>query len=245
MRKELIDIYINKGLLGNNSEFKSLGDSCKNCESCWQGIDTSLDEGYGIYLPWIGDNYAKERILVLGINLNGLGDLDAQINLAIDAKLELDEGRKKIFKSEDYGGTPYWYVLPKYIIHILKLHGILVDDLSNALDYIAVTNSIKCTIKRERAIPTQNMWNNCPNHILNQEIEVLKPKLILILGKSDNYWNFKISVAEIIEEHLVGSFILGKCKVGSIISKFIVTPHPTAFGGYKKYLDEFANMKII
>jgi hypothetical protein len=244
MKNELIEIYKAKGILGEHQEFKPLGDSCKHCDSCWQDIDSKLDKGYGIYLPWIGVHYSSAKIVVLGINLNDIGDLDAQVELAKLAKEELNDGKNKIFKSETYGGTPYWYVLPQYVIHILNCSGIKVDSLSMALDYIAVTTSIKCTIDRERAIPTQNMWNNCPEHILKEEVVVLKPNTILILGKSDNYWNFKNSVAVIIEEKQEGNFIIGTCKIGTIVSKFIVTPHPTAFGGYRRYLTEFTAFNL-
>ena len=62
------------------------------------------------------------------------------------------------------------------------------EEICKAYDYIAISNAIKCSpCDNKRSRPTYSMWDNCPSYILKQEIEILKPKTILVLGVQDNF----------------------------------------------------------
>ncbi|MFA5245468.1 MAG: hypothetical protein WC380_09210 [Pedobacter sp.] len=55
-------------------------------------------------------------------------------------------------------------------------------------DYIAWTQTVKCNPKEVRKQnPTVSMWKNCPCYVLQGELEILKPKYILVLGLTDNF----------------------------------------------------------
>ncbi len=55
---------------------------CSNAGACWSGVDAKhrpkpdRDEAQ-IFRPWVGRHYAKTRLLVLGLNMNGWGGYDA------------------------------------------------------------------------------------------------------------------------------------------------------------------------
>jgi uracil-DNA glycosylase len=59
--------------------------------------------------------------------------------------------------------------------------------LSEILEKIIFLNGIKCSPKGkekgDNSKPEAEMYNYCPKNILFKEIEILKPKIILFLGK--------------------------------------------------------------
>lgn len=245
----------------------NLQENCKFCSECWRGIssrkwiDKNLanyserEKPINIYTPWIGDKYGEHRILVVGINMNGYGGYDAMELLVEYAKKELALGKRKIFKSKDYPGTFYYHRLPSYVTILLEHFGVfseerinsfpIKENLIKSFDYIAITNSIKCSPRGEKGKPTSEMWNNCLSFILREEVKILKPKTILVFGKSDNY-NFirRDIIDEVIIEDEIDSIKFGKGIIESNEFEYYAIPHPTSFGGNSRKLFDILN-KII
>jgi len=172
--------------------------SCINSISCWMYIKESrkINSDWGMYYPYIGGKYQEARILVTGINMNGFGDPNAEDLLVKQAIKEISEGKKRTFAKEGYRGSLLWHRLLSYSVYILREINILpkndrpyptIRELQTAIDYISVTNSIKCSPNDENSNdnsrPSYEMWNNCPKFILKKEIEILKPKYLIVLGK--------------------------------------------------------------
>ena len=232
----------------------NLQNKCKFCDDCWSKIGhrkwtdevlknyTDRDKPINISFPWIGRFYEKYKILVIGVNMNGYGGYDAFKLLVDYAISELKVGKKKLFKSKDYPGTLYYHRLLSYASILLEKYKIVEETkdglfpnketLIKTFDFISITNSIKCSPRGERGKPTNEMWNNCPTYILKEELKILKPKTVLILGKSDNYKYFKNNVLdELILEKRTNKIISGKGRLNSNELEYFIIPHPASFGG--------------
>lgn len=263
MKNEIIEKYKEIGVFNI-----SLQDECKFCSKCWDKIEDRkwskdnlepFDEGekpINIYSPWIGENYDRLRILALGINMNHYGGIDAVSYLVGGAKVQIGQGRRKIdFGSKDYSGTFYYHRLPAYAAIFLEVKGIIDEkrinnypdknDVNLAFDFVAITNSIKCSPRGGKSEPTFEMWNNCNRYILKEEVSVLKPKEILILGKTTNYDYFKSAVVdELFEEKIYNHIKVGRARLNDNEFNFYGIPHPTSFGGNSWKIFEELN-KII
>jgi len=192
--RELDDLYSRLGVLKN-----TLHSDCRFSNLCWNGVDEKR-KSYGeiaqLYRPYIGARYTESRILALGINMNEYGGYNAEIELADMASNDIKNGKKKTFAKDGYKGSLVWHRILSYATFILREISLFEipelrpypekEELSKAIDFIAVTNSIKCCPWEERSKPTNEMWKHCPNFILKEEMGVLKPKHIIVLGV-DNF----------------------------------------------------------
>lgn len=78
-------------------------------------------------------------------------------------------------KNEDQNGEPFIGVAGKKLSVALEEAGISRDD-------VYITNIVKCRPPNNR-VPTTNERDTCKEY-LKQEIEIIKPKLICILGNT-------------------------------------------------------------
>jgi uracil-DNA glycosylase family 4 len=177
----------------------SLCNTCKNNKECWKSIEyrKSLEQNNihwsHISLPWIGNKFSIFRITVIGINPYEAGGLEFYPNLIPQAKKELADGKIKInFNHPGYKGSIIWHRIGLYISQII---GNFVNDddpinipnisIDEAYDWLCFTNHIKCSPIGDRSEPTIAMWNNCYS-ILKEELQIIAPKLFLVLGTGDN-----------------------------------------------------------
>jgi hypothetical protein len=240
---KLSALYADKGIYENN-----LSTSCKHCNSCWGGIEHRIS-GYGIAYPWIGELYAEKRLLFYGINMNDCGDSDSQIDIVTIVKKELSEGKRKFLISENYAGTMYWKMVAEYAKALVKF---LSPDnfeisLEQALDYISITNAIKCSPQGDRSKPTDEMWRNCLSFILLDEIEALSPSWVVILGL-ENYSKFKLSISdfETIQEYYSFSndIFIGNCSINGKLTNYLAIIHPTAPRGNMNLLPSLLDFTL-
>lgn len=227
---------------------------CKFSRECWTGIEDRMqnddvegDDGEEhfshLYIPWIGSKYDVIKLLVIGINMNNYGGYRAEEYLAEGATKEILEGHRKIrFGNPDYAGTFYWHRIPAYVVLFLEKEKLLTakweeddfpsnEDVSLAFKYFAITNQIKCSPIGNRSKPTYQMWGNCGNFILREEIKIIKPHKILICGK-DNFDYFNKNVLD--KPCNLKQYNLAYKGFGEINSQLIEiykVPHPTSFGG--------------
>ena len=78
-------------------------------------------------------------------------------------------------KNEDVKGEPFIGIAGKKLSIALENAGITRDD-------VYITNIVKCRPPKNR-VPTTNERNTCQNY-LKKEIEIIKPKIICILGNT-------------------------------------------------------------
>ncbi len=151
-----------------------------------------------------------------------------------------------------WGGTAVFTGLLTYCVKLVGTLGLVKvitgnistsDEQCKIGDYIAWTQSVKCNPeetgdkKTKRNTPTKGMWNNCPEHILLKELDILKPKYILVLGLK-NYHHIqmllekKIGYAQVSShsrrkpprvEYWSGSKLRSKIRI-------IGVPHPSTPG---------------
>lgn len=243
----------------------SLQDNCLNCKYCWEGmeerkwsdleVEAYLDDDdtdpTKLYMPWIGEHYNKQRLLIIGINMNHYGGTYAQ-RIIVDewVRTQLKEGKKMILRNEDYSGSHFWHRVPSYSSVLIEQSGNMEFDwdedgfpsgesLSQTFEYFSITNSVKCSPKGEKSKPTSQMWDKCLSHILKEEIKILNPHQILILGSSENFYYFKNEILDKPENVAIEEFNYfkkGKASINNNIVEFYSVIHPTARGGNAKYL---------
>lgn len=240
--ERLQTFYRSQGILDT-----PLQNTCKHCASCWKGIEArkwdSASEAARIYLPYIGEKYEEARILCLGINMNEFGGLWAESNLAAMARQRIIEGKRRIrFDNPNYAGTFFWHRVPVYVsIELIRL-GIQSESLTQedfpskeniagSFDYFAISNSVKCSPIGEKSVPTESMFSNCTTHILKDEIRILKPRVILVLGNSANRGALKNAIEGEIAWEQFKNIFLGKVFSPEGIVEVICMPHPTSFSG--------------
>ncbi len=97
-------------IYGTKSDLQT---ACNSTEECWDGFE-SLRTSYPQvpYFPFFGPKY--EGLLFAGINLNGGNEsftaIDELVKIAIDDYLK--QSKFRIFKSDSYGGSPFYYYVP-------------------------------------------------------------------------------------------------------------------------------------
>ena len=131
-------------------------------------------------------------------------------------------------RNEDEQGRPFVGIAGKRLNKLLEDNGIERKD-------VFITNVVKCRPPKNR-VPTEDEAKTCIELFLNEQINLIKPKLIILLGKtaSDNFLKFPF-------KEIRGKFIKQK--------QFTFFPvyHPSAarFTKIKQALEEdFAKLKL-
>lgn len=243
--KKFKELYHSLGIFDEKGEELPLYQHCKHSNDCWlKALGRKQKDHNSIYRPWIGKDYNKARLLVIGLNLNNYGGYDASRELFEQAKREISEGKIKLFKNERYVGSIVFHRFGSYVTSILEKKGLLKPtwkdsfplpkDIIDAYDHIAYTNHIKCSPKGDNGKPSTGMWEKCGGHILKQEIKLLTPDIILLLGTSDNYSYFKKNVLDKdVDIEWKMNIGVGEVMINEKPIKIFIIPHPTSRGGNK------------
>ncbi len=254
MREQLLALYRSKKLLNNEKPVLvalHLHECCDMATRCWPTKALKRRPEHGsdngkISLPWIGSKYEKFRVLVLGENFYECGGLEACTNLIRLAKSEMmEKNTKRVLasgktdKDKIYRGTYFYYKMACYcsvLTHFLDegatdniLPGPFDANLvAEFFDRVAYTNHVKCSPSDSLSRPEAAMWEECGKHILVDEIRLLDPEWIIVLGKGNNsyYLNRFVSPAEVQSIGTVSGF-LGQ--IGGKSIRVIVVPHPSYF----------------
>lgn len=234
----LMHMYTNLGVVSNNTPLP-LCETCSHHQDCWQGnehrkpLDQDNIHWSHVCLPWIGAKYNTFRIVVIGINPYESGGLDFFRVLIPQAKEEMAQGKTKVnFNNPTYAGTVLWHRIGLYASQtILKFVDDDYPDLSHidAYDWIAFTNHVKCSPTGDRSQPSQAMWKNC-HSILKEELRILTPKILIVLGTGDNNYYLQKNVLDgnpsLIDETKHVRIYSGKLHNRTI--GIINVPHPAA-----------------
>lgn len=245
-------MYYESGFITEGGEPVSLYQSCKYADYCWAALDERKPDNENVnwsYLsfPWIGENYYKHKILVLGINTNEGGGFEFNTQIITEARKELEKGRKRVnfgyvFPSgKKYVGTYLWHRIACYTkavrealccdgddIYDDRLRN--MDNIQEEYDHNSFLNHIKCSPEGGRSKPSAAMWKNCGAHVLKQELEILSPAYLVVLGVGDNIYYLinDVLAGDIHEVNSRSDVKLYYTRHFGKPIKIIVVPHPSS-----------------
>jgi DNA polymerase len=132
-----------------------------------------------------------------GERLEGSGDLNSKIMMIGIAPSYYRGGKKMIFEGKGVFSTDS----PTDRIVYLALENINLKRMD-----VFMTNILKCSTPFNRE-PTESEMNNC-SYFLIKEIDIIKPKLIYLMGNIPCSY-FKIKIGELRYDIQLDSFLAG------------------------------------
>ncbi len=196
----LLDLYQSEGIgVAPNGRDEPLHRVCPNCRECWQERRGREPQDFtaGIALPWIGSRYAETRVAVVAVNLNNMGGYDAQWVVQADVRRELQAGSKMAKRS------PFGWVIGCYLdVVTASLAGREPEaaprepaTVAECWEDCALLEFVKCSpataSHADVSMPSGEMWSNCGPFLLPGELDVLKPRVLVLVDK-DVAWNTKV-----------------------------------------------------
>jgi len=255
----ICQLYKEKGFMNEDGQALSLCDCCTYSEECYRGNERRKPNLVNpqwslIELPWVGKNYSKNQIAFLGINPNEDGGLNELYSLFSAARSELESGKTKVdfgYVYQDgkkYKGTYLWHRIAAYskvvngalsignealfeMFDFMKEDNFSPENVASEYDNIAFLNHIKCSPIGDRSKPTNKMWENCGKHILLEELKILRPDWLIVLGSGDNAWALNKNVFAGTPLPSGGKIKHYKTRALGIMTKVVVVPHPAAPAG--------------
>lgn len=187
--RTLLDLYRDRGLLPDERDL-SLSKCCPHRDQCWRDAPPPNDlPNSGVALPWIGKKYFDTRIVIMAINFNNLGGLAGAYWVCEDHIKSMREGKR----GKD--NRPFSRNAMLYLrVALASLRGEAIpaddgacpnEDLAELWESCAFVEAVKCSPGTHKSYPTASMFNNCPEFLVKVEFEVLKPSVVLLLGRSD------------------------------------------------------------
>lgn len=194
--QEFETLYALRGVLPHRPR-PTLARCCPDGQACWKGLTprggTSKDpdsENDSIFLPWVGPDYRRGGVCVVGINLNvGKGSgtwwgTERKIADEQRTALALAAGEIRVHDSHWAFATSSAAAVVLRSLDGRSGGAPEGAELVAALDRTARVQSVKCSPPRvDRGSPEPAMWQNCPPRFLGAELEILKPNVLLVYGK--------------------------------------------------------------
>jgi hypothetical protein len=199
-------LYRRLQLMDDKRPEMRLHDLCPLNEVCWRGARDRLppkDQDWNeVSRPWIGGHYESLRLLFLAINMNGSGGFFEATGLVLAARDEILTGRTRVRFGHDYQkypGTMLYHRMGVYasaFVETAKFRDEIppeqswpsYQNVAEAFEFMAYTNQVKCSphddqnSKNSRSEPTGAMWENCGKYVLAEELRLLNPRVIVVLG---------------------------------------------------------------
>lgn len=195
--ERLLDAYIGEGLLaqpdgGDEWRPVPLCEECRYRASCWNPETRRPDDPLlkGASLPWVGAEFARDRVVVVAMNQANAGGPLTQFDVSRNMREQVGEGRRS------WAGSSFGDAVARYVASVLRSmrgqsqHPLPErDELFSAWDACAVLEAVKCSpaspsgADRHRSTPTRGMWERCPPFLLPKELEILAPRAVIALGR--------------------------------------------------------------
>jgi hypothetical protein len=205
----LVSAYQRQGLLTADRAAVRLSTACPRASLCWADEAAARHPApdmpaAALSAPHVGRRYKEARLLVLLENLFDYGGFDLGPNatvgmrfLADHARTGFGQGHKVLFRGDGYSGTRVWYQATAYAGAWLAQLGLLEAkwvgrgelagaNLADALDLVAFAQHVKCSPAGARSHQNAAMWSECGRHVLAEELDVLRPERLLVVGTGDN-----------------------------------------------------------
>jgi len=186
----MYEIYVDHRLIRGDQEVP-LYRKCPNSSNCWTGPESERPEANeaGVAAPFIGPRYGESRICVVAMNFGHGGRIDTNWWLAhLHATAQRAQRR-------GYKGRPFAYGAMAYVNLVeasLRTGEIPTDweepapeRLAELWASCAVIQSVKCSPARQGGEPYPPMFSHCTDLLLRSELELLKPKVIIALGRPE------------------------------------------------------------
>ena len=189
-------IYSERGLWGDGEDI-ALCDVCPNAASCWGGLPRSARrrpspkrkiENGAIVLPWVGPNYKPGGVVAVGINPNISGNdpttVDIEHGITWDHYIEATMKRGRLTE----GGSRFGGHSTRAIALLQdSLDGVsprprAPRDLIEPLKRSPRLQTVKCVPRTEVSAPTRQMTKRCPEFLLEAELRVLSPRVVITFG---------------------------------------------------------------
>jgi hypothetical protein len=200
---ELLELYRTKKLLRRGS-VRALCDICPNAESCWDKAndgqrraprepttpESEDSENGGIFLPWVGPQYKRGGVVIIGINLNITGDGETDLLIEHAITWQRYVGRFRLGVGGE-GGSRYGVATAQSAQALVawttgrKVPAAAAPG-SQLIDAVLQTSrlqAVKCVPRRSRSEPFPQMWDHCPSFLLRDELDILEPAALLVLGQ--------------------------------------------------------------
>ena len=185
---ELLGLYREKGLLPGDTD-AALFRCCEHRESCWHRAPAArapLDSG--ISFPWIGRSYTETRVVLLGMNFDNFGGLGGHYWICEDHIKQMKLGRRgKDGRAFSRNAMLYLRVVLDRLRGIERAEPAQAtnEELAPLWDSCAYLQTVKCSPGTPRSNPTNGMRENCPEFLVCSELQILKPSVVLLFGRSD------------------------------------------------------------
>jgi Uracil DNA glycosylase superfamily len=186
--ERLLDLYASKDLLPDRAD-APLFDVCEHRTTCWTSNERKPSERAGISIPWIGKHYLEARICVIAINLSGWGGLNGQWEVCKwHIASQVNGGLGMNGEWFAYRAMAYVSVIYDTLTHRSSPDWEEPDRrrLAKLWDECALLEAVKCSPRGDRSNPSLAMFQACPQFLLLQEIDILKPDVVLLLGRTNN-----------------------------------------------------------
>jgi hypothetical protein len=250
VRSALLALYREAGVVDDESALE-LPDHCADAAACWKGMEERRYSSCEIARPWIGPEYERTRLLVVGENLNGESEFDALAGdhgYVPEAMRELAVRRRVRFGNQPkvYAGTLLWHCIGAYGAAILRELGVTpfaamefaggdvpAPAVIAAYSNLAYLNHVKCSPNDgKRSQPSPAMWSRCGRRFLTRELEILAPRVVLVLGRGDNARRLAELLAQ--QWEAAGSVHGNPIQIRRFARDsrrldLVVTPHPSYF----------------
>lgn len=237
-------LYSSKGLLRNGRP-EPLCDVCPKSKACWPKHEAKTqrrpkpkpsledNENGSVFLPWIGPKYEPGGVVVVAINPNVAANEDTDLLLehAITWKWHVDglrEGKTSNGNSRFASGA-----MRSAAALLDAIDGQPVmdrrqpEELIDAVFRTARLQAVKCIPKRENSKPYPAMWQHCPSLLLGDELDILRPRSILVLGEKPA--NEARNIDKFDEEETPGTeFGIGILRRRRWQADVYALPHPRA-----------------
>jgi hypothetical protein len=179
----LCDAYAEHGLFDGDMA-RALDCDCPDAGACWDGVPNRhrppRDEA-SISVPWIGPRYRPGGIAALAINQNAYGGLGALWWIRRGANEALRDGKRKNF---DIGAGSYLAVAHDSLTGARLEKRVIPEQAADAWDGSALLEAIKCSPRWAASRATGAMWRNCPPRYLLDELRLIAPRVLLVIGQS-------------------------------------------------------------
>lgn len=182
-------MYEQRGLI-EGDETPPLRTACVCGSECWRDAPENewATREPGISLPFVGRDYGAERMMIAAINFVDWGGLWGNWQIREGQLDALREGKRKVHGSDlPYAAGAFAHAIRTGITgqEIAPDPLCPPDEAAEALEQCSFTQSVKCSPApaRHRSEPYYPMELNCPREYLLDEIRMLRPAVLILLGQ--------------------------------------------------------------
>ncbi len=166
-------------------ENRPLWAACRWAEDCWRADHGQRPPLMSARIPYVGPEYPSQRIAVVAINSRDTGRAGDEIQATAGVVEWLAQGHR------DYGARSFFHYRVASVVHtaIRSSAGETVEEMpdppvaATALAASARLQAVQCSPQSSsRRSPTSAMTRHCPEFLLRGQLEILAPRLLILLG---------------------------------------------------------------